>query len=318
MARTANPISGHRLTRALYSPSLVYFAAIAESGSVRGASQKLNVAASAVNRQLLQLESSLGVQLFDRVGRGLRIAAAGEALRRHCAVLTRDLDETISEIQDMQGLRTGHVRIAAVESFAASILPGIVASFSAAFPLLQVSVSVAPTVNVQEIVALDEADVGFAFNPLRAHRFNIEMQHDLAIGAVVRAGHPLARRKAVTLAQCLAWPTVLPMHGLSLREALDPLLARDAERTRHTIETTSLRFMTALVRSGDFVAFQTRLGIIPLLSRGELAFLSLREEGLRRDRFAAITNARTKLRLAPAAFLDHCRREVERHLAEHE
>ncbi|MEI8179865.1 LysR family transcriptional regulator, partial [Aestuariivirga sp.] len=55
--------------------------AVAEQGSVRAASRQLNVAASAISRQLIQLEASLGLVLFDRSGRGLSLTPAGEVLQ---------------------------------------------------------------------------------------------------------------------------------------------------------------------------------------------------------------------------------------------
>ena len=55
------------LSRNLYSPAMRYFLAVAEAGSIRAASRELNVASSAVHRQVLWLEEALGLQLFDRV-----------------------------------------------------------------------------------------------------------------------------------------------------------------------------------------------------------------------------------------------------------
>jgi DNA-binding transcriptional LysR family regulator len=305
-----NPLQLDRLGRTLYSHGLVYFAAVAETGSIRAAAQKLNVAASAVNRQLIQLEGSIGIQLFDRVGRGLRISPAGEILSHHYSRLTRDLDGTLSEIRELQGLRIGHVRIATVESFAGSILPRLISAFTGQYPLLQVSIFVLSSTDVQDAVSADEADIGMAFNPLHAERFNIEIKHDLTIGAVVRGDHPLAKRKKVLMRDCLEFPTVLPARGLSLRDALDPLLRRQRERTRQIVETTSLRFMTELVLAGDFVSFQTQIGIIPRLSTGEVVFLALDDAGLRADQFTVITNVKSKLQLAPSAFLAHCQKEI--------
>ena len=66
----------------LLSTRLAYFAAVAEAGSVRGAARRLNIASSAVNRQLLMLEDALGQPLFERTGRAMRLTQGGPVAAR--------------------------------------------------------------------------------------------------------------------------------------------------------------------------------------------------------------------------------------------
>lgn len=67
----------------LHSRKLLYIDEIARCGSIRKAAARLNVASSAVNRQILALEDELGVPLFERLPRGLRLTAAGELCVEH-------------------------------------------------------------------------------------------------------------------------------------------------------------------------------------------------------------------------------------------
>ena len=119
------PFHGSRIldrARLLYSPAMRYFAAVAEHGAIRAASRELNVASSAVNRQILWLEDSLGVPLFERVGRRLQLSPAGEILLRHVTHVLRDFEQTTSELDALKGLKRGIVRIASVESVATELL----------------------------------------------------------------------------------------------------------------------------------------------------------------------------------------------------
>ena len=93
--------------------ALLYVDAIARAGSVRKAAERLNVAASAVNRQLLDLERELGVELFERLPRGMRATAAGETLLAHIRRQRRDFEATRQQLEALRGLRRGRVRIAA-------------------------------------------------------------------------------------------------------------------------------------------------------------------------------------------------------------
>ena len=92
--------------------ALRYFGETARTGSMRQAAEHLHVAASAVNRQILKLEDQLQCKLFDRTADGVSLTAAGEVLYNYTLRLERDLDRAISQIDDLRGLRRGHVSIA--------------------------------------------------------------------------------------------------------------------------------------------------------------------------------------------------------------
>ena len=102
--------------RRFHAPMIVYFDAIRRAGSVREAARRLNVASSAVNRQLLKLEEELGTPLFDRLPGGLKLTHAGATFARHAIEVLQDAERVRSELEAMQGLRSGHVEIAAVEA----------------------------------------------------------------------------------------------------------------------------------------------------------------------------------------------------------
>jgi DNA-binding transcriptional LysR family regulator len=297
-------LSRDQLARALYGPALYYFAAVSESLSIRGAARRLNIASSAVNRQILQLEEAIGGPLFERQGRTLRLSPMGEILARHARVTLGDLDATAADMDAVQGLRRGLVRVACVESVASDLLPAIVAEFARRFPLIHVAVTVESSSAVTGLVARGEAEIGFTFNPPRQAHLEVALARDLPIGAVVAAGHPLAGRASVTVAECLDYPLVLPAQGLSIRDALDAAFAAVGLTPRSFVEANLLRFTAALALQGRFVAFQTRLGIARQLADRSLVFLPLADAGLPVDRLAVVTRTDATLRLAPAIFFD--------------
>ena len=94
----------------LHGSLLRYFDEVVRAGSIRAAAEKLNVASSAINRQVLRLEADLGVKLFERGARRLRLTAAGEILIHHVRRTLRDAERAKSEIEDLQGLKRGIVR----------------------------------------------------------------------------------------------------------------------------------------------------------------------------------------------------------------
>ncbi len=293
------------LSRNLYSPAMRYFLAAAESGSIRAASRDLNVASSAVNRQILSLEEALGLQLFDRVGRRLRLSQAGELLLAHIRRTYSDFDGTVAELDALKGLRRGSVSLACVESVAEKLLPAVIASFRKKYPGIHVNVAVTASDEAARQVEAAEADVGFTFDPPRRSALAVAFQHDLVIGALMAPEHPLAKEKALCLQDCLRYPVALPSEGLSLRSRIDVVLARIPGATKTYVEANSLRLMRALARHDLVIGFQTRIGCEDDIASGDLIFKPLTDEPLQADRLCVVTSSLRALALAPGMFFDH-------------
>jgi DNA-binding MarR family transcriptional regulator len=124
------------LARAFHQPALLYFESAAECFSIRESARRLNVASSAVSRQISQLEDALGMALFDRKGRRLKLTTAGKVLFRHVRRLVAPFEAAISELDMLRGLKTGSVPIATVESVGLSFLPRLLAEFGRRHPTL--------------------------------------------------------------------------------------------------------------------------------------------------------------------------------------
>ena len=114
---------GSNVPLRIHSSAIRYFDAVRRAQSIREAARQLNVASSAVNRQIIKLEEEIGEPLFHRLPSGLVLTPVGEALARHVITVFQDLERTGAEIDDIHGARVGHITVAVVESVASSILP---------------------------------------------------------------------------------------------------------------------------------------------------------------------------------------------------
>ncbi|GAA0781384.1 LysR family transcriptional regulator [Roseibium denhamense] len=302
------------LSRNLYSPAMRYFLAAAEAGSIRAASRELNVASSAVNRQILWLEESLGLQLFDRVGRRLRLSQAGEVLLAHIRRTYSDFEGTVAELDALKGLRRGTVSIACVESVAEKLLPAVISSFRATYPGIHVNISVSSSQEAVRKVEAAEADVGFTFDPPETSALTTAFHQDLVIGALMAPSHPLAAVKDLSLQDCLAYPVALPAEGLSLRTRIDAVRRRIPGASRTYVEANSLRLMRALAREENVIGFQTRIGCEEDLAAGHLVFVPLSDQPLQADRLCVVTSSLRALALAPGMFFDHAVIALKEHI----
>lgn len=286
---------------ALIAIAYRYFMAVAETGSVRAASRSLNVAASAISRQLIQLEEALGVALFDRSGRGLTLAPAGVILLRGLRSAAHGHENTLDELSAMKGLKRGLLRVATVESISVSILPDMLLEFARAYPGIEVAVTVTGSDAVTAIVRDHQADIGFTFNPTSLESLEAVAARDLRLGAIMAPDHPLGRHEKLTLSECLSHPVAWPSRGLSLRAILDSVAA--ARNVRPAFECNSLRLMASLARRGSCIAFQTPIGIEQELSAGTLVWIPLAEKRLPLDRLNVVCRAGAGARPALDAFL---------------
>ncbi|WP_282340823.1 MULTISPECIES: LysR family transcriptional regulator [Pseudomonas] len=263
----------------IHSPAVYYFDMVCRSRSIREAARQLNVASSAVNRQILKLEHELGVPLFDRLPGGLQLTSAGETLARHVKLVLQDAERARSELDAMQGLRTGHVEIATVEGPTVDLLPNLLMRLRERYPRVTVGVTTLGSTAIPEAVISGAADIGLAFALPRTTDLNQMAVGHFRLGALVDAAHPLAGRKDVSFATCAEHTLILAKSELSIHHLLKPILARHAQRLRPVIESNSVELSRQLVRRGMGVAFQTRIGVEADRHSGLLQHLPLNDNG---------------------------------------
>lgn len=294
-----------RIDHAILSIGFRYFVAVAEAGSIRAAARDLNIASSAVNRQILLLEQALGLPLFERLGRSLRLTEAGAVLLAQVRTTLRGYEDALGAVDALRGLRRGRVRVATVESVSVSLLPDMLSSFRHHYPGISIVLTVAGSDAVTAQVQAHEADLGFTFNPTSLDGLEVAFDKAMRIGAIVAPDHPLARRHEVSLAECLEHPHAWPARGLSLRAALDAAITPEHRRLQPVLEANSLRVMSALARTGRLIAFQPRVGIEQHLDSGALVFLPLTDPGLPLDRLMLVRQRGRTPTPAAAAFFAH-------------
>jgi molybdate transport repressor ModE-like protein len=115
----------------VHEAAIIYFDAVWRDGSIRSAARKLNVASSAVNRQIIKLEAALGTALFDRIPGGIRLNAAGEVFAHRAATVVQDYELAISGIKALHELVSGHVEVVTQEGLCVDLRPEVAAAFSA-------------------------------------------------------------------------------------------------------------------------------------------------------------------------------------------
>jgi DNA-binding transcriptional LysR family regulator len=288
-----------------------YFLCVAQLGSVRAASRQLNLAASAISRQILLLEGQLGISLFERQGRHLLLTDAGHVLLKSLKHLQVGHEEALTALSGFKDLKRGRIRVATVESLSVNILPDLIAEFAEAFPGIQVVVTVAGADTVIDLVRDHDADLGFTFSTAPLEGLSIEFERSFRLGATMAPTHPLAHKEKLCLADCLAHPVAWPALGLSLRAIIDQGLVGQVNQQPPAFECNSLRLMASLARRGACIAFQTQIGIELEIRSGHLVFKPLTDRRLPLDHLKLVRRQKVTARTPLSAFLDLAKRRLQ-------
>src|SRR5580698_7958182 len=138
---------------------LTYVDAVARHGSIRKAADALNVASSALNRQILDLEWDLGSALFERLPRGVRLTAAGEVFLAYARQAMSELKAVESRVEQLRGMVRGQVSVAAVESVAGELLPTAISQFQATHPNVRFIVRIGGPEELVSALGADQVDL---------------------------------------------------------------------------------------------------------------------------------------------------------------
>lgn len=241
---------------------LRYVDEVARSGSIRQAAERLHVAASAVNRRILDLEDELGTPIFERLPRGMRLTAAGELFVRYIRARAAELDEVRSQIEDLQGLRRGRVSLVASQALAPSFLPSVVASFRQAHPLAVHQVRIGDHLQAVESLRAFDADLALVFNLSPEADIEVLADFEQRLVAVMHRDHPLARRASVRVRDCADYPLVLPNRDIGGRQLLERFLARSSVKLRPVVESNSFEFLRGCLYHDQAVSFQIAIGAV--------------------------------------------------------
>jgi DNA-binding transcriptional LysR family regulator len=257
----------------VFSPFVRYFDEVARLGSIRKAAAYLNVAPSAVNKQILKLEEQLGERLFERHSRGLRLTRAGELLVYNIRRWQTDYGSVQTQIFENPRFEGGHVTLAVVEGSATGLVSGIVKSFIRGHADVALTIEVAPSDEVVRRVRNGDVDLGLSFNPPPHPSLRIEAKAQFRVGAVVTPGHALARRTSISLDTCLEHPLIVPDGSLMLRTVIDALMSPQVDRFVPQFTCNSIGVMKSLTKHGLGIGLLTELDVMTETDAGELVYI---------------------------------------------
>jgi DNA-binding transcriptional LysR family regulator len=234
--------------------ALVYFDELVRTGSMRQAAENLDVAPTAVSRQIENLEALFGAELVERHSRGVKLTPAGELLAERAGLTLRELDHVHRLIDDLKGLERGRVGVYASGAVVASLLAPALAAFSLAYPKIMTHVTIASAHEATEAVIDARADIAVTLFAGALPGMRPRLRASVVYDAVMAASHPAAGDGPIGLDELARHALVMPDPTFAARRALDEKFAAAGVAATPMFETSSLEVQRELVLTGAAIA----------------------------------------------------------------
>jgi DNA-binding transcriptional LysR family regulator len=229
---------------------LRYLVALAEEQHFTRAAQRLHIAQPALSQQIAKLEREVGVPLVERTTRRLAFTAAGELLLAHARRMVAEEAAARAELDDLAGLRRGHLDVGATQAMGPVDLAKLLVSFHRRHPAIELTVREALTVELHEAVGNDELDLAFVTAPPDSPTAACQEIAGESLVCVMSPGHPLAGRPALSVAELREDTFVMFARSATVRQKLDDAARRHGFVPDVGFETSDVTRVRALVSAG--------------------------------------------------------------------
>jgi DNA-binding transcriptional LysR family regulator len=207
------------------------------------------------------MEQDLGVPIFERLPRGVRLSTAGEILIQHVRSQLSDMERVKSQIADLSGVRRGHISIACSQAVLPVFLPEQIALYRREHPAVTFRVYRRDREAAEQALVDHTADLALVFEPVRLSEFETLLAVQQPIHALMSNGHPLAQAGPLRLRDCLRYPIAMPTHLYGVRSVLDAAVLRSSIKLQPAVESDSFEFLRHYARQDSTISFQIPIGI---------------------------------------------------------
>lgn len=273
------------------------FIAVARELSISRAAEQLHVTQPAVSMQMRQLEEAVGQPLYESLGRGIRLTAAGDDLRQYALAALAQLRQLDDAMAQRRGLRKGRVELAIV-STAKYFVPMLLATFRKKFPDVDVALQIHNRDSIMTLLANNEIDLVIMGHAPASLDCEASAFATNPMAFVSAPNHALSRRCAAPLALLADQEFVVRERGSGTRQLMERLFAEHNISPPIVMEMPSNETIKQAVMAGLGLSFLSLRTIRHELASGHLVQLDL--AGMPVVRHWHVTHLRAK-RLSPAA-----------------
>ncbi|RYX89041.1 MAG: LysR family transcriptional regulator [Comamonadaceae bacterium] len=228
-----------------------YFDAIADTLNFTRAAERLHVTQSTLSHQIRQMEDELGVELFDRSAKKIRLTEAGAILRTYLTPALEQIDQGMQALRSNAEFLTGTIRLGTTPSFNTRMVPHCVSTFLAHYPQVHVVVDELSGDDIARAIGSGGLDLAVSYRPSDATGLWFEPLYNEELRLVVSTKHPLARRRRVRMVELHHLRMVLLPQMYSTRQLLDECFEAAGATPIVVAHLNSIWPMFELIRQTD-------------------------------------------------------------------
>ncbi|NNJ12233.1 LysR family transcriptional regulator [Chloroflexales bacterium ZM16-3] len=259
---------------------LRYFEAVARHSHVTRAAAELHIAQPALSKQISQLEHELGVALFDRVGRNVRLTEAGEALLPHARAVMAQVEASRAEMAERIGLRKGRATVGAPPTVGNQLLPPVLAAFNKRYAGIELRLHEAGVQTLLDLLETGLTDVAVVTLPVDDEHLTVVPIFTEEMVIAVWRGHRLSGRSEVSINELAGEPWVLSPENYELREAALNACEQAGFTPRVVLDGGETDTLLRFVAAGIGIALVPRLAV---QGSGDLVALRVSGQELQRS-----------------------------------
>lgn len=243
---------------------LTAFDAVAQTGSVTAAAERLHVSQPALTREIRELEERMGVALFDRMPRGMQLTEAGRMLAEYADQIFRLADAAETAVGEFAGLKRGRLVIASSRTIGTYLMPALMDAYRDLYPGVTIELVISNTEQVKSAVLGQRCQLGLIEGPYGDDAFDVLSLGDDEIIAVVGPQHPLARRRRLNASALSDVELVMREEGSGTREVVAHAYAAQSLALEPGLVVGSQEAIKRLLRIGRAVSWVSRLGSVAI------------------------------------------------------
>lgn len=240
-----------------------YFDAVAETLNFTRAAERLHVTQSTLSHQIRQLEDELGLPLFDRSGKKVRLTEAGEMLRGYMTPALQQIDRGVQALRANPEALTGSLRLGTTPSFNTRMIPMCVSSFLAQHAGIQVIVEELSAGMIARRLVSGHLELAVSYQPPEGSDLWFEPLYKEELRLVVAASHPLARRRRVRMVELHHARMVLLPAQFVTRKLLDDCFEAAGAEPLVAAELNSIAPMIELIRQTQLAGIIAETAVSP-------------------------------------------------------
>ncbi|MET1532135.1 LysR family transcriptional regulator [Burkholderia sola] len=277
---------------------IVYFYEAVRCGTIRAAADWLDVAPSAVSRQIGLLEKELDATLVERHARGVTPTEAGHCVIEYFREQLAHRDDLISRLQELRGLKTGQVSLVLGEGFVSDLLAGPMEQFCRQFPGIRVNLDVGSTNDVIRKISNDEGEIGLVYNPPAEPKLVSRASKRQPMMAIVGPDFPRRSHKVLTVQQLATYPLAATHPSYGTRQMMEAVEYAERVRLTPVVTTNSFAILKEFVKSGLGIAVMPAFAVTAELQARELFAIDIAHPMLENAEAHMVTRVGRKLSVA--------------------